>query len=745
MEYKGYKLTEEQYAYITDDSKLDTKLNACAGSGKTFSIILKVLFLIESAQFNPKEILILVFGRFPRDDLIKKVKSIDTSNIIVTKNITTIDALSKHIIDVNNKIDVNLLSYKFLKYLEETSCDELKLNPELSNIKCVFVDEAQDLNEINFNIILNLKNKLNIIINFIGDPNQNIYQFRNSESKYFINYESKQFYFTTNFRSNSEIVAFANDLRIDHTHLVKSHRGPNGVKPKFYITNDMEDIVLYIITEVLGNKLQSGEIDLSDIAILAPTRGKINVYNSYGLCYIANILYKANIKFKQFYEESKDEQSGTGIEYSPSKGYCNLMTYTSSKGLQWKYVILIDIKSPLMASFNYDQKKHDDEKNLLYVSTTRAMDGLFLIVKPSKKCLNINNWFKNINRDTYEIESKNYNDLIFPQIKFKSELVMEYSITKIIDNFSIKELDLLSQIIKYESDLKKDIVKIYNYKSETSAEHPIFLGKFLESYYVILNQLSQNKEKKIYKDIYNIINSKNIIFINNQITYDWLIKNKNIITWESYEKIKNKLNVNISNEIDIIKLKHKDFLLQLGEYTYIIKNSYYNLYVLNEIEYIKSNYKKYLECNDIEKLPKYLFFCEVFEHAINTHHYYHINNKGKKFKNILKQFQPLFIEIQNYVTNNNTDIFIDHNIPIQNFNLIGEIDLIDSNNNLFELKATHDINLKHILQLLMYNIMTEIKSEYQLYFINFLKGEKISITIKLTQDEINKILLLFTM
>ena len=115
MEYKGYNLTDEQYQYITDTSKEDTKLNACAGSGKTFSIILKVLFLIESAQFKANEILILVFGRFPRDDLIKKVKSIDTSDIIFIKNITTIDALSKHIIDKNNKIDVNLLSYKFLQ------------------------------------------------------------------------------------------------------------------------------------------------------------------------------------------------------------------------------------------------------------------------------------------------------------------------------------------------------------------------------------------------------------------------------------------------------------------------------------------------------------------------------------------------------------------------------------------------------------------------------------------------------
>lgn len=747
-EYKDYKLTQEQYEYITDSSKADTKLNACAGSGKTFSIILKVLFLIESSQYNPNEILILVFGRFPRDDLIEKVKNVDNNNIIVTNNITTIDALSKHIIDKDNRIDVNLLSYKFLKYLETTSPEELKINLELAKIKCVFVDEAQDLNEINFNIILNLKQKLNIIVNFIGDPNQNIYQFRNSESKYFINYNATQFYFTTNFRSTTEIVDFANGLRMDQNHIVKSHRGSFGLKPKFYITNDLYDIIIYILTGVLGDKLKSGEIDLSDIAILAPTRGKINVYNSYGLCYLANILYRTKIKFKQFYEESKDEQSGNGIEYSPVKGHLNLMTYTSSKGLQWKYVILIDLKSPLMATFNYDQKKFDDEKNLLYVSTTRAMDGLYLIVQPNKKALNINNWFKNIDRNTYDIDSTHHTELIFPPVKFKSEQMIECSITKIIDNFSIQELDLLSQIIRYETDLNKEIIKLYDYEIDTNTNtnkvNPIFLGRFLESYFVICNQIFNKKPKKIYRDIDNLINCKNIIVINNQITYDWLIKNKNLMTWEKYEKIKQKLNVIISNEIDIFKLKiNKTDLLELNQYTFIIKNTYYTLYVLNDIDYIKTQYKKYLECDDINRLPKYLFFCEVFEHSINTHHYYHINNKGKKFKNILTTYEPLFKKIAEYVFTNNQDIIIDNNIPISNFGLIGEIDIIDENNKLIELKATQDINLKHILQLLLYNIMTEIKCEYELNFINFLKGEKIKIKLSLSDDDIKKILTMF--
>ena len=45
-----------------------------------------------------------------------------------------------------------------------------------------------------------------------------------------------QTFFTTNFRSTTEIVDFANDLRIDLTHKVISNRGPSGIKPIFFIT-----------------------------------------------------------------------------------------------------------------------------------------------------------------------------------------------------------------------------------------------------------------------------------------------------------------------------------------------------------------------------------------------------------------------------------------------------------------------------------------------------------------------------
>ena len=63
-----------------------------------------------------------------------------------------------------------------MKYLLNTDNDILKENTDLNKYKAIFVDESQDLNPTQYSILTSLKNKLNINLNLIGDPNQNIYQ-----------------------------------------------------------------------------------------------------------------------------------------------------------------------------------------------------------------------------------------------------------------------------------------------------------------------------------------------------------------------------------------------------------------------------------------------------------------------------------------------------------------------------------------------------------------------------------------
>jgi thymidine kinase len=748
MIYKGYELTDEQYNYIIYPDKINTKLIACAGSGKTQVIILRTIYLIENNVYKSDELLLLVFGRMAKQDIISRASNIDQNKLININLIMTIDSFSKFIIDDNNRIDVSLLSYKFMLYLQNSSITELKNNNKLNNIKCIFIDEAQDLNNIQFTILKLLQEKLNITLNFIGDPNQNIFQFRYSESKYFIEFQALEFKLTTNFRSHAEIINFSNKLRHDQTHQIISHKSFNNIKPIFY-EGDFESTLINIISELEETS------DLSDIAILSPVKGKIGLNYSDGLCLAANILSKYNIKFKQFYDESKDDASNN-IKYEHESGSCVLMTICGSKGLQWKHVILIGAKPCLINYYKFTEKQHKDERNQLYVAATRAIESLSIIVKTNEKSMSINHWFNEIDKNHYDIISENnYSELKYPPIKYNNEPTYDNKITKILDNFPLEILNELSDLIDYDN-LTKQLVKIYDYDF-TKIEYvsPIFLGKYVESLFINLIHLKNNESKKEYRDINNIAESINIIECDKQKTYDWIMKNKSKgvkLTWEYIDEIKNTLPSEINNELTLIKSRNKNNLQEFEKYSFVLNNEYYKQFVKSNITHIQKFYKKYRECTDFNKLKKLQFYCEVFTHAIQTQHYYHIQNRGIKFKPILLKYFDMFEQMKNFV-DKMTHIFIEHNKYIENYNLIGEIDLISDKFELFEIKAAQDINLKYILQLLMYNIMNEkinynkldknIINNYKLNFINFLKGEEIIININLTNENKEKIIKLF--
>jgi thymidine kinase len=735
MEYKGYILTEEQYNYVTYPERNNTKLSACAGSGKTQVIVLRNIFLLENNFYKSDEIYLLVFGRLARDDIINRVKLVDKLNLINHEYISTIDALSKYIIDSNNKIDVSLLSFKFMEYLENSDIKTLQENDKLNKIKCIFIDEAQDLNEIQYNILINLKNKLNITLHFIGDCNQNIFQFRDSDSKYFMNFQAKEFLLTTNFRSHREIIEFSKNLRSDQTHQIISAKGNINKKPIFHIGNTQENI-LKILAELIDNN-----IELSDIAILSPVKGRIGINYSSGLCMIANLLTSYNIKFTQFYDESKEE-SNPNMKFEPVLEHIALMTIFGSKGLQWKNIILIGAKPSLINYYNFTEQQHYDERNLLYVGTTRAIESLDIIVEENKKSMSINHWFQEIESEHYQLNSENFTELKFPLMKYNTENLIDNRITKIIDNFPIRVLNDIANLINYEN-LERNTERLYD-SDFTKVEYvsPIFLGKFIESYFINCLNLKYNKPLRTYNDIKNLVSDKNIIECENQQTYDWINKNRSNVTWDKIKDYENKVSSKIYNDLLIMKLKYKKFNISFDNYTFILNNEYYQRFVKNNLDYIKKNYNKYIKCVDIKKLRKLIFICEVFHHALSTQHYYHIDNHGEKFNSILIRYADLLTEIENYVNENDFDYDV-NNQYIENYNLIGEIDLIDKHNELWEIKVVQDINLKHILQLLMYNIMMNIREEYKLNFFNFSRGEKIIININLSTENINKLIEFF--
>ena len=735
--------TEEQNNYIQYNKVADTKLIATAGSGKTRSIIARMDYLISQNILKSDEILMLTFSRFTRDDFINKIKKMEQTNID-EKQIKTIDSFAKNLIDENNEIDVMLLSYKFMKYLEIATKEEIKANSKINKIKCIFVDEAQDLNEIQFKILMYLKEKNDSAINLIGDPNQNIYQFRNSSDKYLTQFVAQTFYLTKNFRSYDPIVEFSKHLRPIKDIEVKSQLGKSDCVPNFIFHKNDSDLESYLLMLLDGAK-QNG-INYEDIAILSPTRGRMmGNGRSHGLCFVSNLLYKNKIKFKQFYEEAIDDHH-SGVKYCPQKSHINLLTYMGSKGLEWKFVILVDADVCLINKRSFSEEKHKSDQYLLYVACSRAINNMVIFSKYNSADGNfsfqLNPWFELIPSNCYSMDIGLKKFFKYPKINTRDTMINEKKTTKLLEKINEELLDELSTICKYGiNSNEKTIEKIYDKDYSVTIESNVFLGKYTENLFNLYYAMARNLPRKKYIDIENIINKRIITNVPVFVT-DWFYKNREQLTWEKFDHdvLTESIEKTIANTVN--EKFNRNQLLK--DHT-IVNDGYFKSFILSLRNKIESNYNKYMTTSNKEKIKKYLFDIIVILYSLDTQHYFHALSGGKKFKDILTICDEMFNSIKKFAYQTNM-IWEKSNVLIENDNFIGEIDLIDSNGEIWEIKCTADISLKHIVQVLMYNlIMKDFMTNrtepepININFINFLKGEKVNIKLNFTLKEINRI------
>ena len=379
--------SDEQIKYITFPDISNTKLIACAGSGKTRSIIGRIKFLVEHGLAKKEEIFAITFSKHAATDFHQKIKDLFPNYVefCQLKNFSTIDSLAKSIlcrVKFHKSNNVEILSIAFRNYLKEITEPDIKSISTVKNIKHLFIDEAQDLNQVQYDIILLLQKNFGTICELIGDPNQNIFQFRRSTSAYLINFPGEKFELTQNFRSSQEIVNFSECIKPIDTS--KSVAVSNKPGPKVtIITKSVTNIHRFILQFI---KLYAKEKDLSNIAIICPTRG-IGSYDNIGLSVIFNFLKLNNIPFKQFYEESgSNNERNRHVIKTP--GYINLLTYHGTKGLEFNVVFVMDFYYFL---FNIipTEEEHNINQYLLYVATSRAISMMFICTRGNnnKLCL----------------------------------------------------------------------------------------------------------------------------------------------------------------------------------------------------------------------------------------------------------------------------------------------------------------------------------------------------------------------
>lgn len=267
--YALNNLNEKQRSVVEAKEKR-VLINAGAGSGKTTTVVLKVCKL--AYLRNPlSNVLVITFTRKATEEVKEKLKSYEVFPSVSTihsfcleifrkhggkigyaKNFSFIsdeekEEVLKNILDSagykksSAKFTKNLSSayysdateerrimMEYVSFLKENNLIDLEILQEITldilnahedvcqevrnKYKYVFVDEAQDTSNVQFDILrrLNFENEL-----FIGDDKQGIYSFRNADLKRYISMTKggyKLYGLDINYRCPREVVDYGNSL-----------------------------------------------------------------------------------------------------------------------------------------------------------------------------------------------------------------------------------------------------------------------------------------------------------------------------------------------------------------------------------------------------------------------------------------------------------------------------------------------------------------------------------------------------
>jgi len=702
------KYSKEQEAYILFEGVgEDTKLLATAGSGKTFCIIHHIMHLIDANIFPPTEIIMLTFSKNAKDDFVTKVRRAKLESM-PRSNILTIDSFAYRLLGNSTsqtQTDVSILSYTLMLALEDPSLsneDVLERFPRLKTVKCVFIDEAQDLNDTQYRLLLALKTRCGATLNFVGDPNQNIFQFRSSSDKYLVNHSARVFHLTKNFRSFGHIVDFCSFLRPYNTMEVTHTLPKRSLDITFYAydtTNTFENFLLSIIYMFQGKK-----IPLHKCAILAPTRGYLRdpsgLSKYKGLCYISNLLYTHGIPFQQFYSDTGIEEGVSKLHYKPVKDSLNLMTYTSSKGLEWDYVIIIDANAHLITRRDYTRDKFNAEKYLLYVACSRPRKNLIIFTKRNVA----NPWFRDVPEDKYKVARFCQHNFDFYDTSKLFEMIPPIIVDPCMSlKTAVLALDepslyKISSLLTDEHPIKCTHRAMYDITND-EIWRPVcndsmvkLLSKFFEHMFHLFSGSGPLTDTLLI-DVKNVVNQTNILLCNNEFVIQWYFNNRGTVTWASWEL--EKVNVHPSIVSFVESYLNRD--IPFGTFTLVDK--FYDTLVITCRPIIAEGLEKYH--NDPQE-AKNTFFLTLVAYAIQTTHYFYIKQAEKFDQEVFTESNKEILTLMKSYCKNDI-IVTDRLTLLTNEKMKGCADIVLSENEIASFIFSTGVSLKDLIVMVAMN------------------------------------------
>nr|QFG73775.1 MAG: UvrD-like helicase C-terminal domain protein [Megaviridae environmental sample] len=351
-------LNQAQLEIVNLPINTHIRILACAGSGKTTTLLHRIKHLIDN-NVNPTGIILTTFTRDAADEMDKRLKQLDVHMV----ETGTLDSIAyKHCgCDKNTLYHINEYIYMFLDFLKSPhGYSYIRTKTHL------IVDEFQDIDDLQWEFI-KIMSDHGVWIIGVGDDYQNIYTFRNSQVKYILNMNAYLFstvsrFLTKNYRSSDEIISIANtSIKKNKNQVDKLMIGQNILcgLPTVVRFSLWKKQFEFIVRTMRRHPNES-------IAILSR--------NNSMLLKIENHLCKwgvPNVLLESYH----------GRHIPQCDNHVTLATLHKSKGLEWGIVFILGLDDD---HFPSDKTQIEEERRLFYVAVTRARKHLYMMYSSNK-------------------------------------------------------------------------------------------------------------------------------------------------------------------------------------------------------------------------------------------------------------------------------------------------------------------------------------------------------------------------
>ena len=204
-------LSPIQKSIINDDSSQFIMVAAGPGSGKTMVLVHKLASLILLEDVKCEQLLMLTFSRLAatefKERLIRLIGNAAYGVEIKTFHSYCFDILTRK----GDTSEFNSIVPEAVQMIKDGEVELERITKAV-----LVIDEAQDMDADEYELIKTLiEHNEDMRVIMVGDDDQNIFEFRGSNSvhmKYFENnYEASRYEMVDNYRSDKRIVTFANE------------------------------------------------------------------------------------------------------------------------------------------------------------------------------------------------------------------------------------------------------------------------------------------------------------------------------------------------------------------------------------------------------------------------------------------------------------------------------------------------------------------------------------------------------